>query len=95
MKQFFPMRRGEAPVLPFLITFAVISFLPIWLTIELGGIAVFGWLMATLMLASPILTLLVIRRSDKTFSKQSSSETMETPEESDPKKIERKQKSEE
>jgi len=66
MKQFFSMRRGETPVLPFLITFAVVSFLPIWRTIEIGGVAVFGWLMATLMLASPILTLIVILRSDKT-----------------------------
>jgi len=66
MKQFFSMRRGESPVLPFLIIFAVVSFLPIWRTIEIGGVAVFGWLMATLMLASPILTLIVIRRSDKT-----------------------------
>ena len=72
MKQFFPMGRGEIPVLPFLIIFAVVSFLPIWRTIEIGGMAVFGWLMAILMVASPVLTLLVIRRSDKAERKQES-----------------------
>jgi len=65
MKQFFPMGRGEKIVLPFLITFAVISFLPIWRTIEIGGMAVFGWLMAILMVTSPVLTIIVLRRSDK------------------------------
>jgi len=84
MKQFFPMGRGEIPVLPFLIIFAVISFLPIWRTIEIGGIAVFGWLMALLMLVSPILTSLVIQRSDK----------KDTPEVSDSNLVKRKQNKE-
>ncbi len=75
------MGRGEIAVLPFLIIFAVISFLPIWRTIEIGGIAVFGWLMAILMLVSPVLTSLVIQRSDKT----------DTPKVSDSDIVERKQ----
>ena len=70
MKQFFPIRRSEKLVLLFLITFAVISFLPVWRTIEIGGMAVFGWLMAILMVVSPVLTLLALRRSDKLANNQ-------------------------
>jgi hypothetical protein len=91
MKQFFPMGRGEIAVLPFLIIFAIISFLPIWRTIEIGGMAVFGWLMAILMLVSPVLTSLVIQRSDKTVIKRSSSDKTDTPKVSDSDIVERKQ----
>jgi hypothetical protein len=66
MKHFFPMDKQEALVLVYLIGIAVISFLPIWRTIEIGGMAVFGWLMVLLMITSPLLTLLVFRRTDRT-----------------------------
>ncbi len=59
---FFPMGRGEAAALGFLILFSVVSFLPVWRTVEVAGMAVFGWLMAALMLLSPALTLWVFRR---------------------------------
>lgn len=65
MKQFFPMGKGEALMLVFLIVMAVISFLPMWRTMEIGGMAVFGWLMAALMITSPLLALLVFRRADR------------------------------
>ena len=65
MKQFFPMGNGEILMLVYLIVMAVISFLPMWRTIEIGGMAVFGWLMAVLMITSPLLTLLVFRHSDR------------------------------
>jgi len=65
VKQFFPMGKGEAPTLVFLIVFSVISFLPVWRTTEIGGMAVFGWMMAALMVISPALALLVFRRADK------------------------------
>lgn len=77
MQQFFPLRKSEKIVLTFLITFAAISFLPVWRTIEIGGMAVFGWLMATLMLISPILTLLALRRSDKLDKKKISPDETE------------------
>ena len=70
MKQFFPIKRSEKLGLLFLITFAVISFLPFWRTIEIGGMAVFGWLMAILMVVSPVMTLLALRRSDKLANNQ-------------------------
>jgi hypothetical protein len=65
MKQFFPLGRGEALLLVFLIVVAVISFLPMWRTMEIGGMAVFGWFMAALMVTSPLLALLLFRRANK------------------------------
>jgi len=57
MKSFFPMRRGEAATLAFLIAFAAFAFIPAWRTTELWGMAVFGWLIAALMVVSPTLAL--------------------------------------
>lgn len=62
MKSFFPMRRGEAATLVFLVAFAAFSFIPVWRTIELGGMAVFGWLMAALMVVSPAIALFTFLR---------------------------------
>ena len=64
MKGFFPMRGAELAVLGFLVLFSILSFLPVWRTVEVFGMAVFGWLMAVLMLISPALALWVfLRRS--------------------------------
>jgi uncharacterized membrane protein (DUF485 family) len=65
MKQFFPLGKGEALLLVYLIVMAVISFLPMWRTMEIGGMAVFGWFMAALMFTSPLLALLLFRRADR------------------------------
>ena len=59
----FPMRRGEAPALAFLVLFSIVSFLPPWREIKIGGMVLFGWLMALLMLLSPALMLVVFRRT--------------------------------
>ena len=59
------MQRGEAAALLFLILFSAFSFLPVWRRIEIGGIAVFGWLMIALMLISPVLTLFVFIRGQR------------------------------
>lgn len=59
------MRRSEVAALLFLIAFSVFSFLPVWRRIEIGGIAVFGWLMIALMLISPVLTLFVFIRGER------------------------------
>ncbi len=61
-KNFFPMPRGEKFVLGVLILFAVACFLPVARSVEVAGMALFGWLMAALMVLSPILTLWVLRR---------------------------------
>lgn len=66
MKSFFPLRRGEGATLLFLIAFSAFAFIPRWRTIEAGGMAVFGWLIAALMLVSPALALFTILRRDGT-----------------------------
>ena len=66
MKSFFPIRRGEGATLLFLIAFAAFAFIPSWRTVEVGGMAVFGWLIAALMLISPALALVAILRRDGT-----------------------------
>ena len=65
MKSFFPLRRGEGATLVFLIAFSAFAFIPQWRTIEAGGMAVFGWLIAALMLISPALALATILRRDE------------------------------
>lgn len=62
MNSFFPMNRVEAAALGILIAFSVFSFLPLWREVELAGMAVFGWLMATLMVLSPALVLFIFLR---------------------------------
>lgn len=62
MKSFFPMVRREGATLVFLIAFAAFAFIPAWRDIEVGGMAVFGWLIAALMLVSPTVTLVTFTR---------------------------------
>lgn len=60
------MGRGEVLTLVFLVAFSAFSFLPIWRRLEVAGMAVFGWLMAALMVLSPALALIaVVRRSTR------------------------------
>ena len=63
MKSFYRMDRREAFALLILVAFAAFSFLPRWRETELFGMAVFGWLMAALMVLSPVLVLFVILRA--------------------------------
>ena len=65
LKSFFPMDRAEVLTLFFLVSFSILSFLPAWRSREIAGMAVFGWLMAALMVLSPAIALLVFRRSGK------------------------------
>ena len=62
MKSFFPMPADEAKALMVLVVFAAGSFLPMWRNIEVAGMALFGWLMAGLMILSPALALFVFLR---------------------------------
>ena len=61
-KNFFPMARGEKVALSVLIFFAAASFAPVARNVEVAGLVLFGWLMAALMVLSPILTLWAFRR---------------------------------
>lgn len=62
---FFPMPRAERIALFVLIAFSVLAFLPVFGEISVLGVAVFGWLMAALLLGSPaiLLALLLAERS--------------------------------
>ena len=62
MKAFFPMRGSEVVALTFLILFSVVSFMSRWRTIEIAGMAAFGWFMAALMVISPAVALFVFLR---------------------------------
>ena len=57
MKSFFSMERGESVALAFLLVFSAITFLPVWREVEAGGMVLFGWLMAALMVLSPALAI--------------------------------------
>jgi hypothetical protein len=54
---FFPLESADRWTLAVLVVYAVVAFLPWWRTVEVGGMALFGWLMAGLMVLSPVLAL--------------------------------------
>ncbi len=58
----FAMGRAEGLALLFLIVFSIVAFLPVWREPQIAGLSIFGWLMAALMLISPVLMLIVFRR---------------------------------
>ena len=60
MSSFFPMPRQERVALFALIAFSVVAFLPVFGGISVLGVAVFGWLMAILLLGSPAILLLLV-----------------------------------
>ncbi len=74
MKTFFPLRRGEGATLVFLVAFAAFAFIPAWRSVEVGGMALFGWLIATLMLVSPAVALATILRRDRAGERTRASE---------------------
>lgn len=57
---FFPMPRTERVALFVLIAFSVLAFLPVFGEISVLGVAVFGWLMAVLLLGSPAILLALV-----------------------------------
>ena len=60
MNSFFPMPRAERVALFVLIAFSVLAFLPVFGEISVLGVAVFGWLMAALLLGSPAILLALL-----------------------------------
>lgn len=60
MNSFFPMPPRERVALFVLIAFSVVAFLPVFGEISVLGVAVFGWLMAILLLGSPAILLLLV-----------------------------------
>jgi hypothetical protein len=57
MSDFYQMKRGDFWYLIVIITFAFISFLPWSRRIIISGMALFGWMMAALMVISPAIVL--------------------------------------
>lgn len=62
MSGFFPMRRGDLAYLAVLAGASVLCFLPAWRDVQLGGLALTGWLLAALMVLSPTIALARIAR---------------------------------
>ena len=60
MNSFFPMPSKERAALFTLIAFSVVAFLPVFGDATVLGVAVFGWLMAILLLGSPAILLLLV-----------------------------------
>ncbi len=59
---FFPLPKGDAAFLLLLLLFTLLSFgLPIQ-DLQLGGMDLLGWLMAALMIFSPLIALLRISK---------------------------------
>ncbi len=58
MSRFFAMSRGDRAYLAALLLFAALAFLPWTRDVSLAGLALFGWLMAALMVAAPLVALL-------------------------------------
>lgn len=58
---YFSLERGDRYLIVGLLLFAAVSFLPSVRAIHLGGMSLLGWLMAALMIASPLLALARLR----------------------------------
>ncbi len=58
---FLPMPARERRALLGLVLFSAAAFLPVFGRIEIGGVAVFGWLMAALLVGSPLALLALLR----------------------------------
>ncbi|MEK7727641.1 MAG: hypothetical protein AAB354_04465 [candidate division KSB1 bacterium] len=65
MSHFFPMPRRDRWYLLAILLFATMAFLPWAKHMHFAGVALFGWLMAALMVFSPALALLLFWREHK------------------------------
>jgi hypothetical protein len=76
---FFPMERGDRLFLVALLVLSAVAFLPAMRRVEPGGLALLGWLMAALMVLSPMVALVRLwrgkRRAAKGPADRSSGET--------------------
>ncbi len=65
MSHFFAMPRGDRAYLLAILIFAFIAFLPWTRHVHFAGMALFGWLMAALMVFSPAIALLRLLRAQR------------------------------
>ena len=61
-KRFFPLDRGDRLYLLVIVLYSVVAFLPWWREVSWGGMSGFGWLMAALMVLSPLIAALRLLR---------------------------------
>lgn len=62
MNGFFSMRGGDRAYLVVLALASALCFLPAWRDVQLGGMALTGWLLGALMVLSPTIALVRIAR---------------------------------
>jgi hypothetical protein len=65
MPNFFPMPSGDRWFLLAIILFSAIAFLPWMQKIQVSGMALFGWMMAALMILAPAIALIRLIRQRK------------------------------
>jgi hypothetical protein len=65
MSNFFSMPRADRWYLAIVVVFAFVSFLPWSRHLHFAGMALFGWLMAALMILSPAIALFLLFLSRK------------------------------
>lgn len=70
MPDFFPLPRGDRWFILSILAFAVVAFLPWTHTIEVAGMALFGWMMAALMVVAPIVALVRLKAQSLHDTKQ-------------------------
>jgi hypothetical protein len=62
MSNFFPISRGDVAFIVILLVFAVVSFLPWSRESAWAGMDMLGWMMAILMVLSPVIALIRLRQ---------------------------------
>ena len=62
MSNYFQIPRGDLVFIVVLLVFAVVSFLPWSREYQWAGMAMLGWMMAILMVLSPVIALIRLKR---------------------------------
>ena len=62
MSNFFPVKRGDLAFIVILLLFAFVSFLPWSRDSAWAGMDMLGWMMAILMVLSPVIALIRLRQ---------------------------------
>lgn len=60
MNRFFRLPPGDGTYLVVVLLFAVVALMPFAREVEVGGMALLGWMMAALMVLSPVVALVRI-----------------------------------
>ena len=69
MSNFFPIKRGDLVFIAILLVFAFVSFLPWSRESAWAGMDMLGWMMAILMVLSPVIALIRLQQERSAASK--------------------------